>query len=164
MTDGEFKSYIEDRYQDQVKWYDRKAGVNQAIYNRMQWTIIILAAVTPVLVVFVLDNDLPAGLNHLPAVTSAAVAILTAAMKTFKYQETWINYRTTCESLRKEKHFLDANLGDYHGGSDDDRRATFVERVDSLISRENTVWQTTQKTGRRAKPEESPPDGNGVEG
>ena len=67
MTDGEFKSYIEDRYQDQVKWYDRKAGVNQAIYNRMQWTIIILAAVTPVLVVFVLDNDLPAGLNHLPA-------------------------------------------------------------------------------------------------
>ncbi len=85
-------------------------------------------------------------------------------MKTFKYQETWINYRTTCESLRKEKHFLDANLGDYHWGSDDDRRATFVERVESLISRENTVWQTTQKTGRRAKPEESPPDGNGVEG
>ena len=26
MTDSEFKSYIEDRYQHQVDWYDRKAG------------------------------------------------------------------------------------------------------------------------------------------
>ncbi len=164
MTDGEFKSYIEDRYQHQVDWYDRKAGVNQAIYNRMQWAIIILAAVTPVLVVFVLDKDLPTGLDHLPAITSAAVAILTAALKTFKYQENWISYLTTCETLRKEKHFLDANLGDYHGGSEESKRATFVERVESLISRENTVWLTTQKTGGRAKPEEDQPTGKAVEG
>ena len=164
MTDQEFQAYVDERYEDQVDWYDGKAGVNQRIYNRMQWTIIILAAVTPVLVVFVLDKDLPTGLSHLPAVTSAVVAILTAAMKTFKYQETWLNYRTTCESLRKEKHFYDANLGDYQEGADANKRATFVNRVESLISRENTVWLTTQKTEGQAKSEENQADGNEAEG
>ena len=164
MTDQEFKSYIDGRYQDQVDWYGVKAGVNQRIYHQMQWTIIILAAVTPVLVVFVLDKDLPTGLSHLPAVTSAVVAILTAAMKTFKYQENWISYRTTCESLRKEKHFYDADLGDYQGGADANKRAAFVNRVESLISRENSVWLTTQKTEGQAKSEEKQADGNEAEG
>ena len=162
MTKEEFDAYLTDRYADQIDWYDRKARTNQRMYQWMQWVILILAAVTPVLVVFVRDKELPAGLHHLPAVTSAVVAILTAAMKTFKYQENWINYRTTCETLRKEKHFYDANLGDYQGGSDEDKGAAFVERVESLISRENTVWLTTQKTGRRAKAGENKPAGNEV--
>ena len=104
MTEDEFDAYRKNRYDDQVGWYDRKAGANHTMYSRMQWTIIILAAVTPVLVVFVLDKDLPVWLDHLPAFTSAVVAILTAAMKTFKYQENWINYRATCETLQREKH------------------------------------------------------------
>ncbi len=149
MTEDEFDAYRKNRYDDQVGWYDRKAGANQTIYCRMQWAIIILAAVTPILVVFVLDKDLPGWLQHLPAFTSAVVVILTAAMKTFKYQENWTNYRATCETLQREKHLHDANLGDYRAGSDEQKRSAFVERVESVLARENTTWLSTQKTERQ---------------
>ena len=33
MTDQEFQAYIDERYQDQVQWYNRKAGDNQRIYT-----------------------------------------------------------------------------------------------------------------------------------
>ena len=41
-----------------------------------------------------------------PIVTSVLVAIITASLKTFKFQENWINYRTTCETLEKRNSLL----------------------------------------------------------
>ena len=79
-----------------------------------------------------------------PAVViSALVAIGTTSLKTFKYQENWINYRTTCETLRKEIYFYTAGVGEYR--DIDERESLFVERVESLISRENTMWLTTHR-------------------
>ena len=80
------------------------------------------------------------------------LAVFTAMTSLYKYQENWINYRTTCETLRKEIHFYRAGSGDYRDS--EDREALFVERVESLISRENTMWLTTQqpKEGKKTSP------------
>ena len=103
-----------------------------------------MAAVTPVLVAMGSEA------TRWPTVMIAAlVAIGTTILKTFKYQENWINYRTTCETLRKEIHFYRAGVGDYRDS--DDREALFVERVESLISRENTMWLTTQRPKEEKK-------------
>jgi len=66
------------------------------------------------------------------------VAILASAVRAFKFQENWINYRTTAETLKKEIHLYRAGAGEY--ARVPDREALFVERVESLISRENTTW------------------------
>ena len=149
MDQDAFAQYLKDRYEDQIGWYDRKAARNQTIYRWMQWTLIVLAAITPILIQLDLD-PLRDGWVQWATLTSAVVAILTAGLKTFKYQENWINYRTTCETLRKEKHFYDAGLGAYATAADTE--ALFVDRVESLISRENTLWLSTHKP--ETKPEE----------
>ena len=96
MTKEDFDKYLEDRYRDQVKWYGGKARDQQKRYRFFQWSVIVLSAVTPVLVA--IDSDV----TYWPAVViSALVAIGTSALKTFKYQENWINYRTTAETLTK---------------------------------------------------------------
>ena len=140
MDQEAFSTYLTDRYENQIAWYDRKAARNQATYKWMQWPLLVLAAITPILIELDLD---PLGWVQWATLTSAVVAILTAALKTFNYQENWINYRTTCETLRKEKYFYDAGLGDY--GSAKDKEALFVDRVESLIARENTMWVSAQK-------------------
>ncbi len=138
METEDFQKYLKERYEDQINWYDKKSAWNQKLYRYFQWSVIILATITPVLVA------IPSDKNRWPAVIIAAlVAIGTTILKTFKYQENWINYRTTCETLRKEIHFYRAGLGDYRDS--EDREALFVERVESLISRENTMWLTTQR-------------------
>jgi hypothetical protein len=138
MEVAEFEKYLEERYYPQIKWYDMKALSNQSIYKILQWIVIILAAVTPVLVAIGGTWE-----RCVAIVISALVAIGTSVLKTFKYQENWINYRTTCETLRKEIHYYNASINDYE--SSNDPMALFVERVEALISRENTLWLTVQK-------------------
>lgn len=79
------------------------------------------------------------------------LAIGTAALKTFKFQENWINYRTVSETLKKEKYFYDAGIGGYD--ETENAEALFVERVESMISRENSLWVTIhrqQEEGEKA--------------
>ena len=137
MSQGTFDAYVKNRYEVKIAWYDHKAIANQRIYSWLQWGILVLAAVTPILVA------VGGGWQRWSAVViSALVAIGTAALKTFKYQENWINYRTTCETLQKEIHFLEAGVGEYRKA--EDRSALFVQRVEALVSRENTLWLSTR--------------------
>jgi hypothetical protein len=144
MEKTEFEKYLEERYLDQVRWYDQKSLWNQRWYIRLQWGLIILSAFTPVLVVIHLTT-LPQHylLNWLPVITSVLVAILASSLKTFEFQENWANYRTTCETLKKEIYLCRASVGVYVGASE--RETLFVERVEALISRENTLWFTTYR-------------------
>ena len=143
MNEQQFAEYLENRYWDQVKFYDSKAVRNQAIYRRMQWALIILAALTPVLIQIKQASIFGINFGFLATITSVIVVILTAALKTFKYQENWINYRTTCEALKKEKYLFDAALSDYQ--QSEDREAQFIDRVEALLSREHTIWLSVQK-------------------
>lgn len=142
METEDFQKYLKERYEDQINWYDKKSIWNQKMYRLLQTTIIVLSAITPPLVAIELTR-------WLAVFISALVAIGTTTLKTFKYQENWINYRTTCETLRKEIHFYTACLGDYK--EMEDRESLFVERVESLISRENTMWLTAQGPKKEKK-------------
>jgi hypothetical protein len=105
---------------------------NQRRYVFFQWGIIILSALAPILFLIEEIN------KYIPVVVSILVTIFSAASKTFKFQEKWIEYRTTAESLKKEKHFFDFNLYEY--GQCENKERLFVQRVEALISRENTRW------------------------
>jgi len=70
------------------------------------------------------------------------VAIITAILGLYKFQENWIAYRTTCESLRHEKYLFLTECEPYDG---DAPFKLFVQRVESLISKENTKWSDNIK-------------------
>ena len=150
METEDFQKYLKERYEDQIDWYDKKSAWNQKLYRYFQWSLIILAAITPVLVAIAPET------NRWPAVIIAAlVSIGTTLLKTFKYQENWINYRTTCETLKKEIYYFEADIQGYeHLDKTEDKRSLFVQRVENLLSRENTMWLTTQrpKEGKKSSP------------
>jgi hypothetical protein len=133
MTDEQFDEYLKVRYQDQIDYYGSKAGWNKTIYNWFQWSVIIVSSLMPVLVV-----SIDAKYKLVAAGLSVVLAIGTSALKAFKFQENWLNYRQLAETLKQEKHFFDAGLGAYANAAD--KRAIFVDHVESLISRENAIW------------------------
>jgi hypothetical protein len=144
MTDEQFDEYLKDRYQDQIDYYGSKAGRNKKIYNWFQWSVIIISSLLPVLVVSINEKY-----KLVAAGLSVVLAIGTSALKAFKFQENWLNYRQLAETLKQEKHFYDAGIGSY--ASAPDKHAVFVDRVESLISRENAIW-----TNVHQQKEESP--------
>lgn len=138
MDEKEFNQYVKERYEDQVKWYDRKSNRNKRTYEIIQWGVIVFSTITPILVVIGGSWQ-----RWMAAIVAFFVAIGTSLLKAFKYQENWIHYRTTCELLRKEIHYFKAQIDDYKNSKDP--RGLFVERVEDLISREHTLWLTIQK-------------------
>lgn len=135
MTDEQFDEYLKERYQDQIDYYGSKADWNKRTYNRFQWCVIIVSAVMPVLVVAAFEGTY---IKWATAGLSLLLAIGTSALKAFKFQENWLNYRQLAETLKQEKYFHEAELGSYATAAD--KRAMFVDHVESLISRENAIW------------------------
>lgn len=143
MDKGEFEKYVSDRYQAEIDWYNKKAVQYKSYYTLFQVTLIILAAISPVLVGIQQNYSDNSYLKVITIVSTAIVAIITASIKTFKLQENWINYRTTCETLKKEIFLYRVGSNDYSSSGSPEK--IFVERVESLISRENTLWLTSYK-------------------
>jgi len=151
MDKNTFQKYLKDRYYAQIDWYDRKSTANQSAYKKLQFSLIALSSLTPVFILIdklEITKGMP-WLFWLPATTSILVAILASTIKAFRFQENWINYRTTCETLRKEIYLYQAKVGEYKSISARDE--LFVERSESLISRENTLWLAAQKPEREQK-------------
>jgi hypothetical protein len=155
MNDEAFNRYLKERYQGELRWYDKRSARNKRIYYWVQSVVIGLAAITPAFA----GTGLAKTGEHvwaiwLTMVCSILVAIGTALLKTFKFQENWLNYRTTAETLKKEMVSFDTETGDYLGLDVVDRRALFVERVEAVISRESTLWLTTQRKKDKEKKQE----------
>ena len=136
MEEERFEEYLKERYEVQVKWYDNRASQNRQYYQWFQWAVIITAAFVPVLVVLM-------PFKWITAILSTVLAIAATALKTFKFQENWISYRTIAETLKKEKSYYDARAVEY--ATAEDKKQLFVERVEALISRENTLWMTIHR-------------------
>ena len=138
MDKENFNKYLDERYNNQVKWYDEKSKLNQKIYKFLQLIIIIFAAITPILV---LQREYY--INIIAAVLAIIVAISAGSQKAFNYQENWINYRTTCEVLKKEYFFYTNKVQGYENAVNPE--GLFIERVESIISKENVYWIATYK-------------------
>jgi len=138
MDASKFEKYIKERYEPAVKWYDDKSISNKKWNNFFQILVIIIAAIVPVIAV--LELKWPT------VVLAAIVTIEIGILRYCKFEEHWHNYRTTCETLKKEKDSYEYKIGEYRDASDPEK--LFVERVGSLISQEHTKWISTIKKGK----------------
>lgn len=129
--------YISKRLNDQIAWYDRKSLSNQNWYKCLRMTQFVAAALIPFLTPY-LSAATPA-CKFLVGFLGVVIAIITATLDLYRFQEHWIEYRTTCESLKKEKYlFLAGGLP--YGGDRDAAFRLLVQRAETLISKENSEW------------------------
>lgn len=131
MYPKEFEDYLKNTYQDQINYYDKKSMRNKRLYLICKILIIVVSFSVPIMVAYDLHKDIL-------VVLSSIVAILSAIVVAFRFYENWMNYRSTCESLKKEKPHYDFGVGPYE--NIEDKEGLFVKRVEALISREHTEW------------------------
>ena len=99
----EIDEYIKSRVDNQINWYDQKSASCQRKYKLTQTIEIVLAALIPLLSAYSKDCVLIA---LIVGALGAAIAIIESLTKLYKWHENWIEYRTTCELLRYQKHLL----------------------------------------------------------
>lgn len=134
------EEYLKERLESQIDWYDRKSVSNQKWFKRLQVMIIVASATIPFLSGFMDEDTL--FLKLLIGVLGLAIATATAVLGLYQFQENWLEYRTTCETLRHEKFLFLTGAAPY---DEEEPFLLLVERVEGLISKENTNWQNYMK-------------------
>jgi hypothetical protein len=127
-----------ERLEDQISWYDQKSNSNQRIYKRIKMTEICAAAFIP----FIAAWHFP----YAPWITSGLgvlITVLEGALHLNQYQQNWIAYRSTCESLKHEKYVYLGKALPYAGIPDP--HALLAERIESLVSQEHAKWASVQQ-------------------
>lgn len=140
MNEFTISDYINNRYAEQVDWYDKKSILNKRLTYLLQIPVLVLAAVTPIFATLEYST--------ITILSSAFVAAGLAVISFCKFEALWHSYRTTCETLKKEKVHHDMLTDVYANAENADK--LFVERVEAVISKEHTSWrETVSKTEKK---------------
>jgi hypothetical protein len=135
---------IMNRLEDQIGWYDRKSLTNQGCFKRIKMVEISAAAIIPFLSAFSLPRMMwvTGGLGVL-------ITVLEGMLHLNQYQQNWIAYRSTCESLKHEKYVYLGKASPY--ASAVDPHALLAERIESLVSQEHAKWASVQQQEPKSK-------------
>jgi len=138
-------AYIEQRVDEQIKWYDGKSQGAQRWFKALRVMEIVCAAFIPLIAGFQLANESTALVVSLLGVV---IAVSAALIGLGNYQENWVEYRTTCESLRHEKYLFLTKATPY---DDVEPFNLFVQRVEGLVSKENSTWSQAVRAQKSAR-------------
>jgi hypothetical protein len=145
------EEFIKNRLDDQIKWYGEKSALNKRRYRLFQIVIIIAGAIIPIM-----NLASTAGLRVGPmhsalfasSILGSIITVITAFLQMEKYFENWILYRTTAESLKREKVLYENDAGEYTNLSEIDKSRILVERVEAMLSSENSKFFALQQQSR----------------
>jgi hypothetical protein len=139
-TDPVFQRLVEEQ-----TWYSSKSRAARKTFKRIKVTEIVAAAMIPFL-----TGQHWYGVTYMVGGLGVLITILEGLLHLNQYQENWTNYRNTAESLKHEKFLFLAHAGPYAGAADP--RAMLAERVEALISQENSQWVAAlQKSSQGAQ-------------
>lgn len=129
--------YIENRVQDQVRWYSTKAQHNDGRQSQWFWALILVQFVALVSAVFqVMDPSI--SFNFSAALASLATAFLA-----------WLQikrHRELAQSYAVAAHELGLAAGLAMHIKAEDELSQFVNDTESAISREHTMWIARRET------------------
>ena len=127
------EEYIKNRLCDQINWYSKKSSRCKRWFYVARTIEIVLASVMTILVTTpVLKNF------FLIPFFSLGIVIIVSLLALYKFQELWISYRTTSESLKHEKYLFKTKTPPYNEGGSFN---LLVKNVEKIISSENSLWK-----------------------
>lgn len=128
------EDYIKLRLEDQINWMDNKSTSNKRSYQLYKLVVIILSVSIPFLVLLI---DLYPYFKYVVGVVGVLIAAVEGILSLYEYQNNWLNYRKTLESLQREKFMFATKSGLYKKNN---TFQFFVERVESILESENQSW------------------------
>ena len=147
-------TYLKERVEDQIEWMNGKSKWNQTRYKTIKVMEIVAAALVPLLSGY---QTTQAYLGFIVGILGVAIVILTSLRQLNKYQENWLTYRTTLESMKREKFLFEACAPPY---DDESAYQKFVMNIESLLAKENESWKAvwSKKEDEIKTPPAAPPD------
>ena len=128
---------IMERREDQIGWYDGKSLLDQRYFKRIEIIEITAAALISFVSAFNFRR-----VAWVPGL-GGVIAVLEGVLHLNQYEQNWITYRSTCESLKHKKYVYLGKAGPYAGSAD--AHAVLADRIEALVSQEHAKWASGQQ-------------------
>lgn len=132
------KEYLEKRVDNQVSWYSKKSAVLKKRHYTLRIVVILISVILPFLTGIMSDKT--PYIKIAIAAGSLIIAFFEGISSLYKYQEQWLTYRNTAESLKREKILFLTKSGPYEKSQ---ALSLLVNRCEGIMSEENQTWQST---------------------
>jgi hypothetical protein len=123
--------YIQNRIEDQKKWYENKAEYNAEKYNLWFWAVIISQAISLISVVYLIKNP-ESSWNIVGLFTTISASAL-SWLQLKQHQELKQAYTTATQELNFIVTLSDEIINE-------DSFSKFVLDSENAVSREHTLW------------------------
>jgi len=133
MDEAAINKYLAEDYAKACKFYDDRARTSKLAYRAFSIYLIAASAVLTPLVALAPDQY---GWRLTAAVLSATLAAATGLLAHLKSQENWLSYRASWDALERERRLFETGTGPYRSLSD--KGSLFVERVETVLTKEGT--------------------------
>ena len=135
------EKYINDRLNDQIKYYDLKSIEYKKKHENISLATIIISALIALVPAFIdILPNCKGIITFLSALLAATITILQAIDKLKKYNDLFYQFRMTCEKLKQEKELYLYQSGEYKRTDEMTNEQLFVERCESIMATENGTW------------------------
>lgn len=131
------KEYLEKRVDDQISWYGKKSAVIKKRHYTLRVIVILISVILPFLTGIMSDKT--PYIKIAIAAGSLIIAFFEGISSLYKYQEQWLTYRNTAESLKREKILFQTKSGPYEKSQ---ALSLLVNRCEGIMSEENQTWQS----------------------
>lgn len=140
------KAYIKERLDDQIDWYSNKSKRSQNWFKALRIVEIIAAGIIPFLAGYTTDSA--PELKIIIGLLGVVIAFVAGIISLNKFQEIWIEYRTTSETLKHHKYLFLTKAVPY---DKEDSFQMLVQTVEALISKEHSNWNNYIKKSEKEK-------------
>jgi Protein of unknown function (DUF4231)/Protein of unknown function (DUF2795) len=146
--------YVSERLDNQISWYAKKAAYNKLRFRICQLIVIVASAVIPIINLGIpltdsVSPNAPYVALGITAILGAVITIVAALSQMDAYFETWVLYRTTAEALKRERFLYINNAADYSGLTEEVKNKLLVERIEAMLSSENSKFLSLQQHARQ---------------
>jgi len=141
-----------ERLDNQIRWYDLHSGRQRRSFYSLKIVTVVAAATIPLLATIVADGYL----NKIATSSlGALIVVIEGLQQLFQLQTNWILYRSTCETLKREKYLYLGDAGPYSAAQNS--HALLAERIEYLISKEFAGWASYQQVSQQGSKSSKPP-------
>lgn len=141
------ETYLEERLQSQIDWHEAKSSWNQRMFKRSQSLVIVAGALLPLLAGF---QESFAWMSWAIGLIGVLVAVVTGVISLYRFQELWVDYRLTAETLQQERFRFLTRVPPYDAEAP---LAVLVDRVESVLAEQNAQWQPVASEKEEVEPQ-----------
>ena len=119
------------RWQNQKDYYSKRVGSYKRRHLGLQLYMGVIAVAVPILL------NIPYVPLLIPTILSGTIAAAAVIENVMRYGENWRTFRTTSETLKREKVLYDVGADVYKDLSVDDAATLFATRTEDIL---RTEW------------------------